>query len=105
MISSRKIENAKTELSRKKGINDYDIVNIARSTEKSLCHAYVTAIEEVSHDGLFSLLSNMLKETAQQQRKLLDLQFQHGWIAFMQADERVIKELEREFTESRQQLK
>lgn len=105
MFSSRKIENAKTELSRKKGLNDYDIVNMARSTEKSLCYAYVTAIEDVSHDSLYSLLMDMLKETSQQQRKLLDLQFQHGWIAFTQADERNVKELEREFSESKQQLK
>ncbi len=105
MTSSKRIENPKTELSKKSAITDYDIMNMARTTEKSLCNAYVAAMEDVGHDSLFTLYSDLLKDTSQQQRKLFDLQFQHGWYSFTQADEQAVKTLEQEFTEYKQQLK
>lgn len=105
MTSSKKIENPKTPLSKKSTINDYDILSAALATEKNLCISYTTAMNEASHSKLNALLSDMFKDTSQQHRKLIDLQFQHGWRSLTPAAPEEIAALKEEFNEYKQQLK
>ncbi|HJF31254.1 MAG TPA: spore coat protein [Sporosarcina psychrophila] len=105
MTSSKKSENQKTPHSQKTGVNDYDLLSAALATEKNLTNSYVTTLQEVSQKMFYSLLLDMLKETTQQHRKLLDLQFQHGWSPFSPAAPEEIAALKQEFSDYRQQLK
>ena len=105
MTYSQKIENPKTKLSGKSAINDEDLLSTVLSTEKNLAHTYEMAIHNASHEALHSLLFDMLKVTSNQHRKLLDLQFQHGWCSLTPANPSEIKALEQEYSEYRQQLK
>ncbi|MFC5589773.1 spore coat protein [Sporosarcina soli] len=105
MAANKKIENPKTELSKKSSITDYDMIHMARATEKMLCSSYLQAMESVSHEQLFSLYTDMLKESYQQQRKLFDLQFQHGWCSFTQVDEQELKSMKEQFANEKKSLK
>lgn len=105
MTSSKKIENPKTQHSQKNGVNDYDLLSTALATEKSLGNSYAVALYEVGHTMFYSLLFSLLKDTSLQHRKLLDLQFQHGWISLIPAAPEEVEALKQEFTDYRQQLK
>ena len=105
MTSSKKIENPKTPHSQKSGSNDYDLLCTALATEKNLDNSYAAALHEVGHKMFYSLLFDLLKDTSLQHRKLLDLQFQHGWISIIPAAPEEIEVLKQEFTDYRQQLK
>jgi spore coat protein CotF len=105
MTSIKKVENPKTPLSKKSTVDDSDILSAALATEKNLCISYAMAMNEASHGKFNVLLSNMFKETSQQHRKLLDLQFQHGWRSLTPAAPEDIATLKQESTENRQLLK
>lgn len=104
MSQNKKIENPKTEVSKKSSFNDSDIIQMALTNEKMLCNMYLQAMENVSHEQLFLLYAEMLKEGYQQQRKLFDLQFQHGWCSFIQADDQELKALIDEFSNQKKNL-
>lgn len=104
MTSSHKIENPRTSLSETSTFNDLDILCAALSTEKYLCNSYMTAMHDASHEKYYTLIFDMLKDTSKQQRKLFDLQFQHGWHSFTQASTTEITELVQHFNHNRQQL-
>ncbi|MCZ2257782.1 spore coat protein [Sporosarcina sp. G11-34] len=105
MNSSQTIKNPKTELSKKTTFNDDDLLNAALSTGKNLCNSYAASMQSASSEKLYLLLFTMFKDISQQNRKLLDLQFQHGWCSFTQATTDEIKELKGQYDESRQQFK
>lgn len=105
MTSSKKIENPKRPHSQKGGVNDHDLLCAALATEKSLDITYVTAMHEVGQNMFYSLFFDLLKETSLLHRKLLELQFQHGWSSLVPAAPEEVEALKQEFTDYRQQLK
>ena len=104
MTFSNKIENPQTSTPEKANFNDNEILRAALSTEKGLCNTYTTAMLGASNEKLYKLIFDMLKETSQQHRKLVDLQFQHGWLSLTPAPTAEVKALEQEFTDAKQQL-
>ncbi len=104
MTFSNKIENPKTPISGKSGYNDIEILRAALSTEKNLGNTYTIAMHEASHEKLYTLIFDMLKETSQQHRKLLNLQFQHGWLSLTPTPTEEVTTLEHEFNDAKQQL-
>jgi len=105
VTTSKKIENPKRKHSQKSGVNDHDLLSAALATEKSLDIIYVTAMHEVGQNMFYSLCFDLLKETSLLHRKLLDLQFQHGWSSLVPAAPEEVEALKTEFTDYRQQLK
>lgn len=96
MTISNKIEKSQ--------FNDSEILRAAIATERNLSNTYTTAMLGASHEKLFTQIFGMLKETSQQHRKLVDLQFQHGWLTLTPAPTEEVKALEQEFNDSKQQL-
>lgn len=105
MTFSNKIENPQTPPPEKSAFNDNEILRAALATERNLCTNYTTAMLGASNEKLNKLLFDMLKDTSQQHRKLVDLQFQHGWLSLTPAPTEEVKALEQEFTAAGQQLK
>lgn len=105
MAPSNKIENPKTSVSGKSNFDDEDILNTALSTEKNICNTYMAAMQEASNEQLSTLIMDMFKDTSRQHRKLLDLQFQHGWRSLTPAPVGEITALEKEYTDAVNQLK
>ncbi len=105
MTTSKKIENPKTVTSQKSAVSDADLLSTAIATERNLDSSYTYAMHEASHRKFYSLLFDMLKETSQQHRKLVELQFQHGWSSLTPASSEEVEALKQEFTDYRQQLK
>ncbi|MHA6261479.1 spore coat protein [Sporosarcina sp. CAU 1771] len=104
MTLPQKIENPRTELSKKKSANDEDILGAMASTEKSLSETYVNTMQNASYEKLYSLLFTMFKESSQQYRKLFELQFQHGWRSFTSVSATEIKATQNQFEKLGQQL-
>ena len=105
MTFSKKVENPQTPPTEKSKFNDQEILRAALATERNLCNTYTTAMLGASHEKLNTLIFDMLKKTSQQHRKLLDLQFQHGWLSLTPAPMEEVKALEQEFTAAGQQIK
>jgi spore coat protein CotF len=105
MTFSKKVENPQTPSSNKSKFNDSEILQAAISTEKNLCNTYTIAMLGASHEKLNKFIFDMLQKTSQQHRKLVDLQFQHGWLSLTPAPTEDVKALEQEFTAAAQQLK
>lgn len=101
----KKIENQQTPVTEKSKFNDQEILRAALATERNLCNTYTIAMLGASHEKLNKLISDMLQKTSQQHRKLLDLQFQHGWHSLTPAPQEEVKALEHEFTLAGQQIK
>ena len=99
-----KIENPQTPPPEKSKFNDNEILRAALATERNLFNSYTTAMLGASHEKLYKLIFDMLKETSQQHRKLVDLQFQHGWLSLTPAPTAEVKTLEKEFSDAKQQL-
>lgn len=104
MTFSNKIKNPQTPPPEKSKFDDNEILRAALATERNLCDSYTTAMLGASHEKLYKLIFDMLKETSQQHRKLIDLQFQHGWLSLTPAPTEEVKALELEFTEAGQQF-
>ena len=105
MTFSNKIKNPQTSPPEKSSFSDNEILRAALATERNLCNSYTTAMLGASHEKLFKLIFGMLKETAQQHRKLVDLQFQHGWLSLTPVPTEEVKALSQEFTDAAQQVK
>ncbi|WP_342514970.1 spore coat protein [Sporosarcina sp. FSL K6-1522] len=104
MTFLNKIKNPKTQVSTKANVDDNDMLSAALATEKNMCDTYVKAMQEASHDNFYLLLFDMFKETSRERRKLVDLQFQHGWLTLTKAPTTEVAALEQEFNEAKQQL-
>lgn len=104
MTFFNKIKNPKTQVSTKSNVNDSDLLNAALATEKNMCNLYAKAMQEASHDNFYLLLFDMFKEVSREHRKLVDLQFQHGWLSLTQAPTAEVVALEQEFNNAKQQL-
>ncbi|WP_318616339.1 spore coat protein [Sporosarcina sp. YIM B06819] len=105
MTFSNKIENPQTPPPEKQTFNDNEILRAAIATERNFCNSYTTAMLGASHEKLYKLIFEMLKDAAQQHRKLVDLQFQHGWLSLTPAPSEEVKALEKEFRDAEKQLK
>lgn len=104
MTFLNKIENPQTPPPEKSKFNDNEILRTAVATEKSLSSSYTTAMLGASHEKLYKLILEILKDTSQQHRKLVDLQFQHGWYSLTPAPTEEVKALEQEFKSAGQQF-
>ncbi len=104
MTFIKKIENPQTPPPEKSKFSDQEILRAALMTESNLCNTYTIAMLGASHEKLNKLIFEMLKNTSQQHRKLLDLRFQHGWLALMPASTEEINALEQEFTAAGEQV-
>lgn len=105
MTSSKKIQNPKTQPSKKNAFNDSDLLSAAIATEKNICNYYAIALPEMSNAKIYSLLFDIMKATSQQHRKLYDLQFQHGWCSLIPAEPNEVTALYQEYSEYKAQLK
>lgn len=98
MTFFNKIKNPQTQPSGNSKFSDNEILRNAVATEKSLCSSYTTAMLGASHEKLYKLIFDILKDTSRQHRKLVDLQFQHGWYSLTPAPTEEVIALEQEFT-------
>ncbi|MEK5037602.1 spore coat protein [Sporosarcina sp. FSL K6-3457] len=105
MTFSKKIENPQTPPTEKSKFSDQEILRAALATERNLCNTYIIAMLGASQEKLYKLILDMLQKTSQQHRKLLDLQFQHGWLSLTPAPTEEVKAIEQEFTADGQQIK
>ncbi len=104
MSFPKKIENPQTPTPEKSKFNDHEILSAALTTERNLCNTYINAMLGASHEKLYKLISDMFNKTSLQHRKLVELQFQHGWMALTPTPTLEVKELEQEYTTAKQQL-
>ncbi|WP_203247050.1 spore coat protein [Sporosarcina beigongshangi] len=105
MNSSNKIENPQTSPPAKNSkLDDQEILRAALVIEKNLCNTYTMAMLSASHEKLYKLIFDLFNKTSQQHQKLVDLQFQHGWVSLTPAPAAEVKALEQEFTAAGQQI-
>ncbi|KXH87051.1 spore coat protein [Sporosarcina sp. HYO08] len=103
-MTAKKIENPKTPLPEKAMQNDYDLMKNLLSIEKSLQETYLSAIQQVSHEKLYSTTFALLKATSEQYRKIFDLMFTHGWVSLTPAPSEEVKAVKEEYEQMKQQL-
>lgn len=76
---SNQIKNPKTQVPKTPQMNDRDFANDLLMTEKYMTDAYSTALNEMSHQSLYSDVSAIFNETQDCQRNFFNLMFQKGW--------------------------
>lgn len=79
---SQKIANPKTQVPETPQMTDRDYINDMLATEKNMTNAYSVALNEASHQSLYSDLQQIFTETQQCQRDLFNLMFEKGWYSF-----------------------
>ncbi|MFJ7934475.1 spore coat protein [Sporosarcina sp. NPDC096371] len=105
MTFFKKIENPQTTPPENSKYSDNELLRAALATERNLSNSYTTAMLAASNEKSYQLILEMLKETSQLHRKLVDLQFRHGWHSLTPAPTEEVKALEQEFNDAKQQLK
>ena len=73
------VSNPKTSVPKTPAMNDRDFINDMLATEKYMTAAYSTALNEMSHDGLYEDIRSIFNETQDCQRELYNLMFKNGW--------------------------
>lgn len=79
---SQKIKNPKTQVPQTPQMTDRDYINDMLTTEKHMTGSYSVALNEASHQALYSDLQQIFTETQQCQRDLFNLMFEKGWYSF-----------------------
>ena len=103
-MSEKTIKNPQTPFPETPELNDRDILSDALSTEKYLCHSYLTAMQEASHDALYQLIFSQFRDTSKQQRSFYDLTFTHGWYVLTPTASQEIQQTVQQFEGYKQQL-
>jgi len=103
-MESSTIKNPSSQVPETPEINDRDLITDALSMEKHLCNSYSTTMHEASHDAYYQVIFGLFEDTSNQQRKLYDLMFQHGWYPLTPAQQSEIQQAEQKFNNSKQQL-
>lgn len=82
MSQPTKIQNPETQVPKTPQMSERDYLNDMLTTEKYMSDSYSIAINEASHEELYSDLENVLTETQRCQRNLFNLMFKKGWYSF-----------------------
>lgn len=92
MNNQTKIQNPQTQVPETSSMNDRDFANDLLSLEKYMTASYNTALNEASHQGLYTDLLSIFTETQNEQRELYNLMFQKGWYKLEEAEQQKIQQ-------------
>ncbi|MCR6095202.1 spore coat protein [Salipaludibacillus agaradhaerens] len=81
-----KIQNPKTQVPETPQMNDRDYINDILATEKYMTSSYSTAMNEASHEALYTDIETICTESQRCQRELFNLMFEKGWYSFEASD-------------------
>ncbi|MBU9722187.1 MULTISPECIES: spore coat protein [Bacillaceae] len=95
---SSKIKNPKTQVPETPQMNDRDYINDILTTEKYMTSSYSTALNEASHEALYSDVEQIFNETQRCQRELFNLMFEKGWYSFDAVQEQELSQSFQQFT-------
>lgn len=95
---SSKIQNPETQIQKTPQMNERDFLNDILTTEKYMSDSYSIALNEASHEALFSDLQQVATETQQCQRDLFNLMFKKGWYSFDAASDQALSQSYQQFT-------
>ncbi|MDG5788938.1 spore coat protein [Evansella sp. AB-P1] len=96
--SSTKIQNPKTQVPETPQMSDRDYINDMLSTEKYMTDSYSTALNEASHQALYSDLQQIFIDSQQCQRNLFNLMFEKGWYSFDAEQQQTLNQSYQQFT-------
>lgn len=97
MNQQSKIQNPEMQVPKTPQMNDRDFVNDILTTEKYMTSAYSIALNEASHQQLYSDLSGIFNETQDCQRQLYNLMFKKGFYALEAADQQKLQQSYQQF--------
>ncbi|SDZ64211.1 Spore coat protein CotF [Evansella caseinilytica] len=99
-----KIANPKTQVPETPQMSDRDYINDMLATEKYMTDAYSTAMNEASHDQLFSDIQQAFTESQRCQRDLFNLMFKKGWYSFDAEQQQTLDQSYQRFTGYQNQI-
>ncbi|MFT4412911.1 spore coat protein [Fredinandcohnia humi] len=95
--NQNQVKNPKTTVPKTPAMNDRDFLNDMLATEKYLTAAYSTALNEMSHDGLYQDIRAIFNETQDCQRELYNLMFKNGWYKLEKEDSQKVQQKLQQF--------
>lgn len=101
---STKIQNPKTQVPETPLMNDRDYINDILATEKYMTNNYSVAMNEASHQALYSDLEQIFIDTQQCQRDLFNLMFEKGWYSFEPEKQQTLSQSYQQFTGYQSQI-
>ncbi|MDR4889470.1 spore coat protein [Fredinandcohnia sp. QZ13] len=95
--NQNQVKNPKTSVPKTPQMNDRDFINDMLATEKYMTAAYSTALNEMSHDGLYEDIRSIFNETQDCQRELYNLMFKNGWYKLEEAETQKVQQKLQQF--------
>src|SRR5690554_729604 len=96
--SSSKIQNPETQVAKTPQMSERDFINDILTTEKYMTSSYSTALNEASHEALFSDIDKIAHETQLCQRDLFNLMFKKGWYSLDAESQQSLTQSYNQFT-------
>ncbi|HET7627374.1 MAG TPA: spore coat protein [Bacillales bacterium] len=91
-MNNNKIQNPVSQVPKTPQMNDRDFVNDMLLTEKYMTDGYSTALNEMSHEGLYQDIKTLFNETQDCQHQLFYLMFKKGWYSMAPAQSQHIQQ-------------
>lgn len=92
------IKNPEVNIQHGPQMNDRDFLNDILASEKYLTDGLNTFVREASHQFLFQDIKQILNETHDCERDLLNLMFQDGFYSFQAADQQEVQQTQQKFS-------
>lgn len=97
-MNSQKISNPQTQTPESPQMNARDYINDMLSTEKYITASYSTALNEASHQALYTDIEKAFLDSQRCQRDLFNLMFEKGWYSFDKAPQQQISQTYQQFS-------
>ncbi|TDQ40474.1 spore coat protein [Aureibacillus halotolerans] len=104
MIQQQPVQNQNAMTQGTVAMTDKEFITQALSTEKYMSHGYGVALNEMSHQQLFSCVDTIARETQACQRSLYTLMFQKGWYSLTPANQADIAKAVQQYSQEKQQF-
>ncbi|ADU31694.1 spore coat protein [Evansella cellulosilytica] len=101
---SSKIQNPKTQHPETPQMTDRDFINDMLTTEKYMTDAYSVAMNEASHESLYTDIQENFIQSQQCQRKLFNLMFEKGWYSFDAEKQQTLQQSYQQFSGYQNQI-
>src|SRR5690554_5271377 len=102
--SNSKIQNPETQVPKTPQMSDRDFINDILATEKYMTASYSTALNEASHETLYTDIQKIFTETQNCQRDLFNLMFKNGWYSFDSESQQSLTQSHQQFTNYKNQF-
>ncbi|WP_088104016.1 spore coat protein [Halalkalibacter urbisdiaboli] len=98
MNQQSKIQNPEMQVPKTPQMNDRDFINDILTTEKYMTASYSVALNEASHQQLYSDILGIFTETQDCQRDIYNLMFKKGFYSLEAADQQKLQQGYQQFS-------